>query len=289
MKQAFKAIKFSEEKLAFINVANTMIARYSTRLTVRQLYYQFVSHVPGFENSKRSYSRFSDIISDGRLGGLIDWEAIEDRGRVVSMPTEFDDTNDAIKNLAHFYRINRWEDQPIYSELWCEKQALAGLLDPLARRIGVPLMINKGYSSMSAMRESALRYMARGKERPKKCFYLGDFDPSGNDMVRDIRDRMEMFGVTNFEIVKLGLTWEQIEQYQPPPNPAKVDDPRAGAYIEEFGDSSWECDALDPDDLETIVIDAFRSVVDVKTMRAAKAREKLDRQYLLSLIPDNLR
>jgi hypothetical protein len=285
MKQKFKDIRFSEEKLALINLANQMISEYSTRLTVRQLYYQFVSRVPGFENSAQSYTRFSDAISDGRLGGLVDWNAIEDRGRVVSMPTEFDDPNEAIRHLAQYYRLNRWEDQSVYAELWCEKQALAGILDPIARRIGVPLMINKGYSSWSAMYESAVRYTTRGRDKPKKCFYLGDFDPSGNHMVTDIRNRMATFGVPDFTITKIGLTWEQVQEYDPPPNPAKVNDPRAAAYIEEYGDSSWECDALTPDDLEEIIVREFKRIIDVKPFKAAKQRETEDRKYILSLTP----
>ncbi len=288
MKQKFKEKKFSAEAVQLIALVNRVISSYSTRLTARQIYYWLVSHVPGFPNTPHSYDRTSDLISEGRLCGLIDWEAIEDRGRVAEIPLDFRNTSQAIRWLADdVYRVKRWEDQPCYAELWVEKQALSGVLYPIARKVHAPFMATKGYNSQSAMYEAAQRlaYFSNLGKRVH-VFYFGDFDPSGNDMVRDIRERLEMFGVPNLEVRKLALTWEQIQHYNPPPNPAKITDPRARAYIEEYGDESWEVDALDPDVMEEIIVDAYKSIVDVKLFKAAKAREKQEKQYLRSLAPE---
>lgn len=288
MKHAFKVEKFSAEQIQMLALIDKVIGSYSTRLTARQVYYWFVSHVPGFPNTPQSYKKMSDLISRGRMGGHIDWHAIEDRGRVVDIPLDFANTSEAIGWLANdVYHVKRWEDQPRYAELWCEKQALSGVLWPVARKVHAPYMATKGYSSQSAMFEAAMRYLhhaRKGKEL--HLFYLGDFDPSGEDMVRDIRDRFEVFGVRDIEVHKLALTWEQVQQYKPPPNPAKIDDPRAAAYIEKYGDESWEVDALDPDVTSQIVIDAYTEIVDVKLYKAAKKLEKEHKQYLLSLAPD---
>jgi hypothetical protein len=288
MKLKFKDKKFSADAFQTIELINRVIGSYSTRLTARQVYYWFVSHVPNFPNTPQSYDKMTDLISEARLAGLVDWSAIEDRGRVVDIPLDFESTSEAIGWLANdVYHVKRWEDQPKYAELWCEKQALSGVLWPAARKVHAPYMATKGYSSQSAMFEAAMRLrhqIQRGKE--VFVFYLGDFDPSGEDMVRDIRDRLEMFGVVGLEVRKLALTWEQVQEYKPPPNPAKVRDPRAKAYIDRYGDESWEVDALDPTVLEQLVIDAYTRIVDAKLFKAAKKREKVDKKYLLSLAPD---
>lgn len=285
MKQAYIKKKFRAETLAQIETANEIIAKYQEmdlRLTLRQLYYQFVAH-HGLPNTERSYKNLASVVSQGRLAGLVDWEAIEDRGRVPSRPSEWANIPELIDSALAAYRLPRWAGQRAYVELWVEKQALAGVLEPLAREFHVTLMVNKGYSSQSAMWESANRYLARDA-RESILLYLGDHDPSGEDMVRDIGDRLRMFGVYNIEVEKVALTMAQIRQHRPPPNPAKLTDPRAGAYIAEHGDQSWEVDALDPDTLAGLIRDAMWTHVDLTAMEAIKAKEEKDKRKLRKLV-----
>jgi beta-lactamase class A len=131
-----------------------------------------------------------------------------------------------------------------HSELWVEKAALAGVLRPIACDFHATLMVNKGYSSATAMHDAYERLSRQqGRER-RIIFYLGNHDPSSEDMVRDIRDRLVEFGLSGIEVVKIGLTMEQVEEHKPPPNPAKMSDSRANKYVEEHGNQSWEVDAL---------------------------------------------
>ncbi len=174
-------------------------------LTLRQLYYQFVSRglIP---NTDRSYKNLGTVVSRARLAGMLDWDAIEDRGRQPDVPLQFNDLQHRVSSALYNYRLDRWDGQRFYSELWVEKAALAGVLEPMAREFHATLMVNKGYSSQSAMYESAQRFAAGWSrlhagevpedldayleaDRPKGCvlFYLGDHDPSGQDMVRDIQ------------------------------------------------------------------------------------------------------
>jgi hypothetical protein len=103
-------------------------------------------------------------------------------------------------------------------------------------------------------------------------------------MVRDIGDRLRLFGVHHIHVVKLALTMEQVEQYNPPPNPAKVSDPRATAYIEKHGDSSWEVDALPPETLSEIIRTAFDEIVDTAKMDKVKRKEEADKRLLRRLV-----
>lgn len=281
MKRFFKAYDFRGVSQMMIDKCNDIIERYQDlglRLTLRQLYYQLVT-VNAIPNQERSYKNLSSLVSKARLAGLIDWDAIEDRVRQPDIPQEFDSISHLVETALRAYRLPRWENHDHYVELWVEKDALAGVLSPLASKHHVTLMVNRGYSSQSAMYESAARFRHNGLSRENILLYLGDFDPSGEDMVRDIRERMAMFEV-DLEVEKIALTWDQIQQYKPPPNPAKLSDPRASNYIAQYGNSSWEVDALDPAVLSAIVDAAIKPYVIESTLRSILAQEKRDREAL---------
>lgn len=261
-------------------------ARQDLRLTARQLYYQFVSR-DLCQNTPVVYKKLTALLADARYAGLIDWDSIEDRGRVPDRPPEWRDLNSLVEAALRSYRLPRWEGQERYVELWVEKQALAGVLEPLAREFHITLMVNKGYSSASAMYEAAQRMIDRPGMDPV-VLYLGDHDPSGEDMVRDIHDRLEEFGVENLLVEKVALTLGQVEQYDPPPNPAKITDSRARAYIERHGDKSWEVDALPPDVLARLIRAAVGEMVDMPRMAKIKAREESDKNRLRKAL-ENLR
>ena len=114
--------------------------------------------------------------------------------------------------------------------------------------------------------------------------HLGDHDPSGMDMTRDIQDRMDLFvgQGRSIEVKRLALNMDQVEEHSPPPNPAKITDSRAQAYIEEYGDNSWELDALEPRVLVDLVDEAIDRIRDEKawiyaTEEEDEGKEQLDR------------
>jgi hypothetical protein len=282
LKQRFITKRFSDDKAKTITKANEIIDAYRAqgyRLTLRQLYYQFVSRdlIP---NSERSYKNLGVAISEGRLAGLIDWTAIEDRVRVPKLPRQWSSIQSLVDSALYAYRLPRWEGQDNYVELWVEKDALAGVLQPLAEESHVTLMVNRGYSSQSAMYEAAQRFISAGEEHSKlHLLYLGDHDPSGEDMVRDVRDRLQLFGA-DVNVVKVALTMAQVEQYDPPPNPAKMTDSRANAYVEEHGNSSWEVDALPPDVLSALIRAGISNLLDQDLMDEVIAKEEKDKAAL---------
>jgi hypothetical protein len=286
MKELFRTTNFRPAALEKIDQMNVIIDEYQEqdlRLTARQLYYQFVSRdlIP---NQPAEYKKLTALLTDARYAGLVDWDAIEDRGRVAASPSEFDDIGELTRVAMRAYRLPRWEGQDHYAELWVEKQALAGVLEPLASEFHATLMVNKGYSSASAMKESAERLINKADDREIDIFYLGDHDPSGEDMVRDIEERLAEFGVCNLAVVKIALTTHQVKQYRPPPNPAKLTDPRAAAYIAKHGNKSWEVDALPPNVLAQLIRAAFEAILDVKKMDAIKRREEADKKRLLAAV-----
>lgn len=255
-------------------------------LTLRQLYYQFVSR-GWLPNTEREYRRLGNIVSKARTAGLLDWDAIEDRGRTPEEAAQWDSINELVIAAIQAFRLPRWEGQKTFVELWVEKEALAGVLEPIASAYHITLMVNKGYSSSSAMYASAQRLLENAQDADNiLIFYIGDLDPSGEDMVRDIQDRLDMFTRDRLplKVIKLALTPTQVREYNPPPNPTKLTDSRATAYIREHGYECWEVDALEPKVLRQIISEALDAIVDRKKMDKIIRREKRDKKHLLSTI-----
>ena len=267
MKEKFIDHKFNAISVETIVVVNNILAEYSRqgyRLSLRQLYYQLVAR-DYIENSVRSYKRTGDLVSNARLAGLVDWEMIEDRGRETISNTHWNSPAEIVRAAAHQFRIDHWINQPCYVEVMVEKDALSGILEPVCRKLDIRFMANKGYSSSSAMYEASRRISQAFRDNKEvHLFYLGDHDPSGIDMTRDIKERLDLFTYNqiNIETVRLALNFDQVEQWQPPENPAKESDSRYQIYLKQFGESSWELDAVEPATLAKLVEDAVMALID---------------------------
>ena len=298
MKELFIQKSFGADAEAMIRTINGILddyARDGYDLSLRQLYYQLVSRNI-VENTERSYKNVGNLVSDARLAGRIDWDIIKDRGREMVSNAHWTSPADILQACAQQYRVDRWANQPCYVEVMVEKQALEGVLLPVCREWDVPFTANKGYSSSSAMYEASKRY-GRADEGGKDLhiLYLGDHDPSGIDMTRDVSERLELFVKTSREYVigenepdvitvkRLALNMDQVEELRPPENPAKITDSRAASYIRRFGNSSWELDAIEPRRLASLVANAIKSIVDTKLWAASGKLQQQGRDYIAKM------
>jgi hypothetical protein len=252
---AYVAKGFSDGSLEIIARANEICADYQAQgfdLTLRQLYYQFVARGL-IANRQSEYKRLGSIVNDGRLAGLIDWDYIVDRTRNLQALAHWRSPQQIIDAVASQYRHELWARQPYRVEVWIEKDALVGVIAGACDRNDVPYFSCRGYTSQSELHSAAMRLVSYEKNgQDTVVIHLGDHDPSGVDMTRDIQDRLRLFG-SRAEVHRIALTMEQVEQYDPPPNPAKLTDSRATGYMAEHGDESWELDALDPATLDALV------------------------------------
>jgi hypothetical protein len=288
MREAFIDKRFGNRSLEMIGTINDILGSYEAQgydLSLRQLYYQLVSRNI-VENTERSYKNVGNIVSDARLSGLIDWDMIKDRGREMLANSHWDNPADIVRSAAQSFRIDRWSDQPNYVEVMVEKQALEGVLRPVCSELDVPFTANKGYSSSSAMYEASKRFLQRmddGKEL--HVIYLGDHDPSGIDMTRDVAERLELFlGIlpnsTEFNVHRAALNMNQIRELNPPENPAKITDSRAQNYISRFGRSSWELDAVEPSAMANLVRTAVNDLIDKPRWKESGKKQKSMRDEL---------
>lgn len=284
----YKEIKFQQKSLDLIELVNQVVEEYQEQgyeLTLRQAYYQLVArgYIP---NNERSYKNIGSLINDGRLAGLIDWHSITDRTRNLSSNGHWDNPADVIASARYSYLLDKWEGQPNYVEVWVEKDALVDIVGQACRPLDTPYFSCRGYTSQSEMWSAAQRFIYQRDRENRIIIHLGDHDPSGIDMTRDIQERLWLFGA-NVEVKRVALTMNQIDTYNPPPNPAKLSDSRCGKYIEQYGDESWELDALEPQvitDLITNEVTAFRNDEIYQAVCDKESREKeelrmLERNY----------
>ena len=283
MKEYFKHKEFRKSSILVIAQAIKIIEEYAAQgfvLTLRQLYYQFVAR-GWLGNTVRNYKRLGAIVSDARLAGLIDWRAIEDRTRNLRVLSHWDTPGEIIESASRSYRLDRWESQENYVEVWIEKEALAGVIQRVCDELDIPFFACRGYVSQSEQYAAGKRLAAVAGDRYVTILHLGDHDPSGIDMTRDNDERLAMFSrYAGVDLKRLALNMDQVEEYEPPPNPAKITDSRFESYVIEHGDESWELDALDPNVLERLIRDAVDPLIDWEEWNAVEARESEERDLL---------
>lgn len=331
MRRAYQNKKFGSVKLEMIARVNAILQDFGSQgfdLTARQIYYQFVANkwfpsdrtwtqIPGTNkwrrdpngtvNAEPNYKWLCDIISDGRMAGRIDWSSVVDRTRRVNRMPTWDTPAELMEDATAQFANDLWASQPYYVEVWVEKEALAGVVERPSREHRCPFFSCRGYASQSAMWGAAQRLGRIMRDgRKVRILYLGDHDPSGVDMTRDIRERLELFLATDyfaddkdvdsseawqfvddfFSVERIALTMEQVRMYDPPPDPAKLSDSRARAYIERYGERAWELDALSPAVLAGLIEEAVDRVLDHDAWDEAESVES-EHQRKLDLVVNN--
>ncbi len=256
--------------------------------TVRQVYYSLVARQV-VENNQGQYDAIIDILRDARLDGTIPWEWIEDRTRRPRPVQMFDDLPDFLAAVRRSYRRDVWANQSTYVEVWLEKDALSGIFEDVLRPYGITLCVGRGFDGWTSLHDASERYrQAIDDGQDVVILYFGDFDPSGDDMVRSWRDRQERLGLDPdmVPITKCALTRDDIARYQLPTDFAKKKDSRSTKFIAKNGDVSVELDALSPDVIrERLTIEIERHM-DLEALDETRAQEQSDRDVLRRLIDE---
>ncbi len=316
----YKPRKFAPSTRLIIDRINAIVKEYSDAgysLTGRQLYYRFIAKdwfpdtwinktynaknglSPNTKNTEYNYKKLLGILADARLAGYVDWHSVEDRTRNREAGLHFENPAERLKTAVSNYALDKWVGQKYRPEVWVEKDALEDVVAVACRKLDVPYFSCRGYTSLTALWDNAmvLRDFAREGITPV-ILHLGDFDPSGLDMSRNIEEQVQMFMNGGWEMhdgeavrsdeglgeslifVRLGLNMDQIEQYNPPPNPAKKTDSRFKKFQAEHGDESWELDAMDPEVIAGLIDAGVREYLDVKAWNARWKAEQTDRKLL---------
>lgn len=282
-------LRFQKAAKITLQQANVIIDEYAAKgfnMTVRQLYYQFVARGLIPENNLKQYKRLVDILSRGRIAGLVDWNSLTDMNRYVRDAGYAPDGEylPFLKSSAAGWTINWWSDQEIIPMFMIEKDALVGTIDGICSEYQVPYIACRGYMSQSEQWRMGMRFRKLKKDGyTPVVFHLGDHDPSGIDMTRDNESRLWMFG-GHVEVNRIALNMDQVEEFNPPANPAKILDSRTTEYKKKFGDECWELDALDPQFIADLVEKAIKSVLDMKKFEARKAENERQTKEIVDLV-----
>lgn len=264
--------------ILIVETARAILTEYNP-MTVRQVYYQLVSRQV-IENNRSQYQAVSNALVDARKEGVIPWEWIEDRLRRPRAVLMWDDLADFSETVKRAYRRDVWATQPGYLEVWEEKDALSGIFEDVLRPFGVTLNVGRGYDGWDSIRRAAERF---GDGEGMTILYFGDFDPSGEDMVRSLEERLAFFGCRP-EIIKCALTLEDIRRYRLPPDPTKKTDTRRAAFVEKNGDISVELDALPAAVLTARIRDEVSARIDLDELKAVKETEREELARLVELM-----
>ena len=248
-------------------------------MTVRQVYYQLVSRQV-IENNRCQYQAVSNLLVDARKDGVVPWHWIEDRLRRPREVDMWDDLADFAETARRAYRRDVWQTQPYYVEVWLEKDALSGIFEDALGQYGVTLNVGRGYDGWDSIHNAAERYLNQGDVT---VLYFGDFDPSGVDMTRSLRDRLAELGAEP-DIVRCALTLDDVTRYKLPPDFTKTTDTRSAAFVKKYGDIAVELDALPVDVLRARLIDEVEARLDLEALAETREVERMERARLVELL-----
>jgi hypothetical protein len=248
-------------------------------MTVRQVFYQ--ATVRGrVEKAESGYAKVQhDLTLMRRAGGLpYDWLA--DNTRWQRKPRTYNGIEEALKATAAFYRKALWADADCYVEIWLEKDALAGVLYPITSMYDVPLMVARGYASLSFLYSAA--EAINELVVPAYIYHLGDFDPSGVNAGEKIEETLRELA-PNAEIYfeRIAVMPEQIDEWDLPTRPTKASDTRAKAFGSNL---SVELDAIDPNQLRALVQEAIEEHLPPEQFEVLKAAEQSEREIITRLV-----
>jgi Type IIB DNA topoisomerase len=248
-------------------------------MTVRQVYYQLVSRQV-IENNRCQYQAVSNALVAARKTCEIPWNWIEDRLRRPRRVSMWSGLADFAETAKRAYRRDVWAVQPGCVECWLEKDALSGIFEDALKPYGVTLNVGRGYDGWDSIHNAAERY---GSGEDTTVLYFGDFDPSGEDMVRSLRERLAFFESTP-EIKKCALTAEDVTRYDLPPDFTKKTDTRRAAFIAKYGDRCVELDALPVEVLRERIIAEVEARMDLDELATLRRTEERERDELVRLL-----
>jgi hypothetical protein len=247
-------------------------------MTVRQVFYQATVR-DIVEKTEAGYTKVQTDLTVMRRVGALPYDWLADNTRWQRKPRTFNGVEEALRATARLYRKNLWAGADAYLEVWLEKDALAGVVLPITALNDVPLMVARGYASLSFL-HGAAEYI-NALEVPTYIYHLGDFDPSGVNAGQKIEETLrEMAPDADIIFERLAVTEEQIAEWRLPSRPTKSTDSRSRG----FGEISVELDAIEPDLLRALVQDAIENHLPPEQFNILKIAEQSEREIITKLV-----
>jgi len=281
MKIVFENHRFNKKTLPLLEAIKDTIKDYEDQnlaFTLRQLYYRLFSKGI-IENKKSEYQKLGTIIANAKLSGELDMECIEDRTRRIRECDHYYSYEQILQTAVNAYKIDLWEGQEYRVMVFCEKDALIGIVEDAAYSLDCPCFSCRGHPSLTALWEIAQKI----EGYKTVILYLGDLDPSGVIIDQKIQERLNQFGAIVY-VNRIGLTLSQAIDYKIPPAEPKESDKNHDGYVKIYGKQVWELDGLPPDVIHNLVIENIKSYLDIKKYNARIKQQEAERKELKKII-----
>lgn len=241
-------------------------------MTVRQMFYR-MSSIGAVPKTENGYRKVQYQLTNMRHAGAIPYGWLADNTRWVRKPNSYTGLDDALTDMQQYYRRSLWAYQDVHVEIWLEKDALAGVISEVTSEFDVPLYVTRGYPSISYLHEAA--ESLKSIDRPRYVYHFGDYDASGQDAARAIREGLERFGA-EFTFIQVAVTPEQIRSMGLQTRPSKKSDPRAAKH----GSIAVELDAIPPAELRRLVRETIEAHVDPYWLEHVRNIEQHEREVI---------
>ena len=265
-----------------------IVESYNGNLTLRALHYRLVA--AGMTNDTQHYKKVVNAMIEARWDNLVSFDSFLDHERgtlgetkyqVSSLEESVEEAKDSIRFWATYYRKNRWENQPIYPEVFIEKKALQGVFEDPCSRWDIALNPCKGYPSLTFLNEAKNRFEeAKRMGKIPMILYFGDYDCSGEDIPRSIKENIYKMGV-DVEVKRIALMEHQVVAWKLPPAPTKLTDTRGASWN---GLGQVELDAVEPKKIVKLLNEAIAEVFDEDLYTELKEIEKEENTEFKSIL-----
>jgi hypothetical protein len=247
-------------------------------MTVRQVFYQATVHGV-VEKTEAGYTKVQTDLVKMRKAGALRYDWLADNTRWQRRPRTFDSVEDALNETARLYRKSLWTDANAYVEIWLEKDALSGVVYPITSMYDVPLMVARGYASLSFLHSAADEI--NDLDVPTFIYHLGDYDPSGVNAGEKIEETLrELAPDAEIHFERIAVNPSQIYLWELPTRPTKASDSRS----KNFGEISVELDAIEPRQLRALVEEAIQRHLPAEQFDVLKAAEESERSLIRKLV-----
>jgi hypothetical protein len=280
-----KISKYRNKTLKIIGQVQKLITKHRGRkLTLRQIFYQLVAKKI-IQNNLHAYKNLSYLIAKARKSGDLPWDVMRNHTRFVIKENSWPNYKDFTKKIEKIYHKSKLANQRNYIEIWIEKDSLREWFEPITKEFDIPLVICRGYPSITTLYEASKRL--KEIKKPIYILYFGDFDPSGEDIFRTIKEKLTKdFGISRrkLHIKKVALTLKDIKKYKLPPAPTKATDSRSGKFVKKYGNFAVELEALPVKALEQKIKKNIKSLLNWKQFQKDLKKEKQETKKLRKLV-----
>ena len=266
------------------------IAEVEQPLSVRNAFYRMLSlgHLP---KTEQAYRRVLRLKRDLCYEHPRMWSWFNDGSRSYFRNTGFSglDDTDFHDEVSRLYRRDLWRHTDLLIQVWCESRSIAPALAPVAREMGVDLYPSGGMTSDSYLYSAARTISLAGRDRVL-VLYVGDLDPTGLDIDRNITSKLEYFlglnaeswgeNTLNLEFVRLAVTLEQVRDMDLPTKPVKGSQTRNKHGLSK----TTEAEAIPAPALREILTGAVEGFVPDGSLAVLRAAEESERSGLRQLL-----